>query len=135
VGGAGLLRYEQGIDVGEEVVLITTKGEAIAVAVAQMNTANMMSCDHGTVAKVKRVVMERDTYPRRWGLGPLAQKKKQVITQFSPNLRTCVVLHLIGRSPDCGMRGGLLALGSSSPTASWTSTGAPTTPRPRSTFA
>jgi len=75
----GLLRYEQGIDVGEEVVLITTKGEAIAVAVAQMNTANMMSCDHGTVAKVKRVVMERDTYPRRWGLGPLAQKKKQLI--------------------------------------------------------
>jgi len=61
------------------VVLITTKGEAIAVAVAQMNTANMMSCDHGTVAKVKRVVMERDTYPRRWGLGPLAQKKKQLI--------------------------------------------------------
>jgi H/ACA ribonucleoprotein complex subunit 4 len=76
---AGLLRYEQGIDVGEEVVLITTKGEAIAVAIAQMNTANMMSCDHGTVAKVKRVVMERDTYPRRWGLGPLAQKKKQLI--------------------------------------------------------
>ena len=76
---AGLLRYESGIDVGEEVVLITTKGEAIAVAVAQMNTANMMSCDHGTVAKVKRVVMERDTYPRRWGLGPLAQKKKQLI--------------------------------------------------------
>jgi len=75
----GLLRYESGIDVGEEVVLITTKGEAIAVAIAQMNTANMMSCDHGTVAKVKRVVMERDTYPRRWGLGPLAQKKKQLI--------------------------------------------------------
>jgi H/ACA ribonucleoprotein complex subunit 4 len=31
------------------------------------------------VLQVKRVVMERDTYPRRWGLGPLAQKKKQLI--------------------------------------------------------
>ena len=37
----GLLRYEAGIEVGEEVVLMTTKGEAIAVGVAQMNTAVM----------------------------------------------------------------------------------------------
>ncbi len=28
--------------------------------------------------QVKRVVMERDTYPRRWGLGPTASKKKQL---------------------------------------------------------
>jgi H/ACA ribonucleoprotein complex subunit 4 len=55
----GLLRYESGIDVGEEVVLITTKGEAIAVAIAQMNTANMMSCDHGTVAKVSQGNIQR----------------------------------------------------------------------------
>ena len=26
----------------------------------------------------KRVVMERDTYPRRWGLGPTASKKKRM---------------------------------------------------------
>jgi len=24
----------------------------------------------GVVAKIKRVIMERDTYPRAWGLGP-----------------------------------------------------------------
>jgi H/ACA ribonucleoprotein complex subunit 4 len=28
--------------------------------------------------QVKRVVMERDTYPRRWGLGPTASKKKRL---------------------------------------------------------
>ena len=33
-------------------------------------------CDHGAVARVKRVIMERDTYPRKWGLGPMATKKK-----------------------------------------------------------
>src|SRR6185312_3120449 len=33
----------------------------------------------GVVAKIKRVIMERDTYPRRWGLGPKAQQKKQLI--------------------------------------------------------
>jgi H/ACA ribonucleoprotein complex subunit 4 len=31
------------------------------------------------VAKVKRVVMERDTYPRRWGLGPTAVAKKKSV--------------------------------------------------------
>ena len=44
-----------------------------------MTTAVMASCDHGIVCKLKRVIMERDTYPRRWGLGPVAQKKKQLI--------------------------------------------------------
>lgn len=74
----GLLRYESGIDVHEEVVLITTKGEAIAIAIAQMSTVEMSSCDHGIVAKVKRCIMERDLYPRRWGMGPVATEKKKM---------------------------------------------------------
>ena len=56
-----------------------SQGEAIAIGIAQMNTAVMATCDHGAVAKIKRVVMERDTYPRRWGLGPTAQAKKSLI--------------------------------------------------------
>ena len=48
-------------------------------AIAQMSTADMASCDHGVVAKVKRVIMERDTYPRAWGLGDHAKAKKQMI--------------------------------------------------------
>jgi len=75
----GLLRFADGIEVGKEVVLMTTKGEAIAVAIAQMTTAVMATCDHGVVAKIKRVIMERDCYPRRWGLGPMAQRKKNMI--------------------------------------------------------
>lgn len=74
----GLLRYEDGIELYDEVVLMTTKGEAIAIGIAQMTTVDLQSCDHGVVAKVKRCIMERDTYPRRWGLGPVAQKKKQL---------------------------------------------------------
>ncbi|KAJ1936913.1 centromere/microtubule-binding protein cbf5, partial [Linderina pennispora] len=75
----GLLRFEDGIEVNDEVVLMTTKGEAIAIGIAQMTTAVLATCDHGVVAKIKRVIMERDTYPRKWGLGPVAQKKKQLI--------------------------------------------------------
>ncbi|KAK3095469.1 hypothetical protein FSP39_015057 [Pinctada imbricata] len=75
----GVLRYEDGIEVGEEIVIVTTKGEAIALAIAQMTTAVIATCDHGVVAKIKRVIMERDTYPRKWKLGPMAMKKQQMI--------------------------------------------------------
>ncbi|KAJ5043041.1 uncharacterized protein L3040_004429 [Drepanopeziza brunnea f. sp. 'multigermtubi'] len=74
----GLLRYESGIEVHEEVVLMTTKGEAIALGIAQMSTVELSTCDHGVVAKVKRCIMERDLYPRRWGLGPVALEKKKM---------------------------------------------------------
>ncbi|KAF8642245.1 hypothetical protein AX16_009520 [Volvariella volvacea WC 439] len=75
----GLLRYEADIALNEEVVLMTTKGEAIALAIAQMTTVELATCDHGVVAKVKRCIMERDTYPRRWGLGPVALQKKKMV--------------------------------------------------------
>lgn len=57
---------------------MTTKGEAIALGIAQMSTVEISSCDHGVVAKVKRCIMERDLYPRRWGLGPVALEKKKM---------------------------------------------------------
>lgn len=72
------LAIESGIEVHEEVVLMTTKGEAIALGIAQMSTVELSSCDHGVVAKVKRCIMERDLYPRRWGLGPVALEKKKL---------------------------------------------------------
>merc|ERR1719223_793185 len=75
----GVLRYDDGIEVNEQIVIVTTKGEAIALAIAQMTTAVMATCDHGAVAKIKRVIMERDTYPRKWGLGPVASRKKAMI--------------------------------------------------------
>ena len=77
----GLLRFANDIEIGNEVVLMSTKGEAIALAYAQMTTAQMSSCDHGCVAKIKRVIMERDTYPRRWGLGPVALQKKKLVAE------------------------------------------------------
>merc|ERR1719262_978557 len=75
----GILRYDDAIEMGQEIVICTSKGEAICLAIAQMTTATMASCDHGVVAKIKRVIMERDTYPRKWGLGPKATIKKDMI--------------------------------------------------------
>ena len=35
-----------------------------------MSTSEMYGCDHHICAKIKRVIMSRDVYPRKWGLGP-----------------------------------------------------------------
>ncbi|XP_076052890.1 dyskerin pseudouridine synthase 1 Nop60B [Oratosquilla oratoria] len=77
----GMLRYENGIEINEEIVVCTSKGEAVCLAIALMTTSTMSTCDHGVVAKIKRVIMERDTYPRKWGLGPKATMKKGLIKQ------------------------------------------------------
>jgi len=75
----GVLRFENNIEVGAEIVMMTTKGEAIATGVAQMTTAVISSVDHGVVAVIKRVIMERDTYNMRWGFGPRSSDKKKLI--------------------------------------------------------
>ncbi len=75
----GILRFDDNINVGTEIVIISTKGEAIAIAIAQMTTAEIASCDHGTVAKTKRVIMDRETYPRKWKEGPRAKRKQLLI--------------------------------------------------------
>merc|ERR1712093_542687 len=46
----GVLRFEKNIEVGNEIVMITTKGEAIATGIAQMTTSVISSVDHGCVA-------------------------------------------------------------------------------------
>lgn len=77
----GILRYDDNIEMNQEIVVVTTKGEAVCLGIALMTTATMSTCDHGVVAKIKRVIMERDTYARKWGLGPVASKKKQMIKE------------------------------------------------------
>ncbi len=71
--------------------MMTTKGEAIALGIAQMSTVELSTCDHGVVAKVKRCIMERDLYPRRWGLGPVALEKKKLKTDGKLDVRRLFV--------------------------------------------
>lgn len=49
--------------------------------IALMTSPTMAACDHGVAAKIKRVIMERDAYPRKWGLGPKASIKKRMIVE------------------------------------------------------
>lgn len=77
----GVLRYESGIEVGSQVVLMSTKGEAIAIAIAAMTTSTIATCDHGVVARTKRVIMDRDVYDKKWKLGPFSKKKTELKEQ------------------------------------------------------
>mmetsp|Transcript_17551 Transcript_17551/g.34265 ORF Transcript_17551/g.34265 Transcript_17551/m.34265 type:complete len:577 (+) Transcript_17551:25-1755(+) len=77
----GVLRFSDQIELGEEVALVSTKGEAIAIGYAQMTSAQMVTVEHGVVSRTKRVIMEKDTYPRKWGLGPMAQEKKKMVKE------------------------------------------------------
>lgn len=74
----GVLRFDESISVGEEVAVITTKGEVVCVAYAQMTSLQLSTVVHGVAAKIKRMVMDRDVYPRKWGLGPHAAEKKKM---------------------------------------------------------
>ncbi|CAD0193860.1 unnamed protein product [Chrysodeixis includens] len=73
---SGIIRYEDGIEENQEIVLVTTKGEAVAIAIALMSTSMIASWDYGTAAIPKRVIMKRDTYPRSWEFAQKAMQRK-----------------------------------------------------------
>jgi H/ACA ribonucleoprotein complex subunit 4 len=60
---------------------MSTKGEAIALAIAAMTTSTIATCDHGIVARTKRVIMDRDVYDKKWKLGPFSKKKAELKEQ------------------------------------------------------
>lgn len=45
-----------------------------------MTASEIYSSDHGIACRTKRVIMDRDTYPVRWKLGPRASRKKHLIS-------------------------------------------------------
>ena len=81
----GVLRYDDGIEINDEVVIVSIKGEAIALGIAQMTTALISTSSDGTVVKTKHVIMERETYPRKWKHRDTALKKKVMIEQGQLN--------------------------------------------------
>jgi len=64
----GIIRYENNIDIYDEVVILTMKGEAVGLGVALMSTTTFSGSDFGMVARVRKVIMPRDIYPRSWCL-------------------------------------------------------------------
>jgi len=67
----GVLSLETGIEKGSLVAIFTLKREAVALAEALASTEEILSMDHGIIAKIKRVLMPRGTYPKCWKSGEI----------------------------------------------------------------
>jgi H/ACA ribonucleoprotein complex subunit 4 len=64
----GLLSLETDINKGDGVALFTLKGEAVAVAKAELSSREMLASERGIIAATERVIMEPGTYPKAWKL-------------------------------------------------------------------
>jgi len=62
----GISVLESGISKGDMVALMTLKGELVALGYAVMTSEEMLSSSEGVAVDVKRVIMERLTYPPVW---------------------------------------------------------------------
>jgi len=62
----GVCRFDEEIKEGELVAIFTLKGELVALARAEVTGEKMKKLKRGIVARVDRVVMEKDLYPRMW---------------------------------------------------------------------
>jgi H/ACA ribonucleoprotein complex subunit 4 len=65
----GLLSIETDINTGDDVAMLTLKGEVVGLAKATMASRDMLRAESGIVGKTYRVIMEPGTYPRTWKLG------------------------------------------------------------------
>ena len=62
----GVVSIDEKLSVGSEVLLVTMKGEAVAIAKMSQNSKVIPDMNQGEVAKPNCVLMREDTYPRSW---------------------------------------------------------------------
>ncbi len=62
----GVLKLHDSIVKGDLVLLESLKGEAVALAIAELNAAEIVAASHGLAARTTRVLMDRAVYPKVW---------------------------------------------------------------------
>lgn len=62
----GILSLSEGIEKGDVVVILTGKGEIVAIGKALLSTAEVQAAKKGLAFSTERVVMRQGTYPRLW---------------------------------------------------------------------
>ncbi len=62
----GVLSLSEGIEKGNTVVMLTGKGELVAIGEALLGTTEIASAKKGLAFSIKRVIMKGGTYPRLW---------------------------------------------------------------------
>lgn len=62
----GVLKLDSSIKAGDMVLIMTLKGEAVALAEALVSSKEMLAMRKGLVARTLRVLMKPGTYPKMW---------------------------------------------------------------------
>ena len=66
LGVAGISKLEANMKEGELIALLTLKGELIGLGLSLKNAADIEKDWEGNVAKVERVVIKQNVYPKTW---------------------------------------------------------------------
>ena len=88
----GVIRAEKNIGKNDEVLLISLKGEAVAIATCITNITVLNVQKLACICIPKYIIMNRDEYPKKWGIGINQIKKKLV--------RACGLLCVIKKKKD-----------------------------------
>ncbi|ORD98536.1 CBF5 [Hepatospora eriocheir] len=64
----GIYKYDENLEPSKDVVLITAYGEAVALAKSLVYSEEIKTMNSGFITKTERVIMERELYPRCWGI-------------------------------------------------------------------
>lgn len=62
----GVVELDSGIEPGQEVLLSSLKGEAVALAQAKLSSPVMADKSQGVAAHPVRILLPKDTYPKIW---------------------------------------------------------------------
>lgn len=63
----GVVALDEDIEKGQQVAMMTVKGEALALGTANMSARDMYKAYKGKAVKTFRVFLPEGTYPRMWG--------------------------------------------------------------------
>nr|UXY87971.1 pseudouridylate synthase [Cryptomonas curvata] len=77
---SGVIRAEKNIGKKDQVLLISIKGEAIAIAIAITNTAALNNQNENCFCIMQNIIMDKDKYPKKWSVGINQTKKKLYAT-------------------------------------------------------
>jgi len=62
----GIVKFEDGVEKGDMVAILTLKGELVALGVAMMTAEEVIKEKRGIAVKTARVIMDKGTYPKLW---------------------------------------------------------------------
>lgn len=79
----GVIALSPGISKGETVVLLSAKGELVALAKADLSTDEVVAAKKGIAFPVNRVIMEAGSYPKMWKSGSSKHSEEDGATSHS----------------------------------------------------